>query len=806
MFTSVALLTLALGIGANTAIFSVVNGVLLKPLAFPESERLVGVWHSAPGVVGFAGDVNCSPTMYFTYREQNRTFQDFGLWFQDGATVTGSGEPEQLPAIGVTYGTFQALGVQPGLGRWFSEADDKPGAPATVILPYGYWQRRFGGSSSVIGRGMNINGKPHTIIGVMPQNFRFLNAPGDLFLPAQFDRGKLFLGQFNSQGIARLKRGITLQQASADIARMIPIWLQAWPPAPGISRAVFENARFAPKLQPLKKDLVGDIGTTLWVLMGTLGLVLLIACANVANLLLVRAEGRQQELAIRAALGAGWGRIAREMLIESLTLGVLGGLLGLALADGALHLLITKGPQTLPRLAEIGIDPAVLGFALAVSLFAGFFFGLIPVIKYAGGHVTTSLRGGGRSMTEGRERHRARNALVVTQVAMTMVLLIGSGLMIRTFEAMRSVDPGFTRPENVQLLRIGIPEFQVKEPERVMRMENDMIDKLAAIPSVTSAGFGVSAPIEKLFGDTEPLMAKDKTYTAEQIPPLRSIRFISPGFLKTDGTPMIAGRDFTWEDIYQKRPVVMVSDNLARDMWGSPPAALGKQLRTGLKDIWREVIGVTGNVYDFGVDQPAPRIAYWPVLMDHFELDLPQVTRYGVFVIRTNRAGSQALLEQARKAIWAVDPGAPVFLTRTLQTVYNDSMARTSFTLVLLAIAGSMALVLGLVGIYGVIAYAVTQRTREIGIRMALGAEPAGLRGMFVRQGLLLAGLGALLGLIAAAALTRLMQSLLFKTTPLDPLTFALVVVFLIAAAAAASYVPARRATEVDPMEALRTE
>jgi len=807
MFTSIALVTLALGIGANTAIFSVVNGVLIKPLPYPEAQQLAGVWHLAPGVAGIAGNINCSPTMYFTYREESRTFQQFGLWSNDGVTVTGVGEPEQVQALDVTHGTLDALGVQPAKGRWFSKADDTPGAPDTVMLTYGYWQRHFAGKTgSVVGQSLIVDAKPHTIVGVMPQNFRFLNSGADLILPLQFDRSKVFLGNFSYQGIARLKPGVTLQQANTDVARMLPIWLNAWPPAPGFSKALFENARFAPKVQPLQQEVVGDIGATLWVLMGTIGLVLLIACANVANLLLVRAESRQQELAIRAALGAGWGRIAGEMLLESLTLGVLGGALGLALAYASLRMLIAHGPATLPRLDAIGIDPLVLGFTLLVSLLAGLFFGLIPAIKYAGPHLATTLRGGGRTMSHGRERHRARNLLVLAQVGLALVLLIGSGLMIRTFQALRSVQPGFTHPEQVQLLRISIPDTQVKEPERVMRMQNEMMDKLAAIPGVTSVGLASAAPLERINNQNDLLYARDKTYSSGQIPPIRAFRYISPGFLRTDGTPMIAGRDFTWTDVYDKRHVAMVSENMAREMWGSAAAALGKQVRSGLNDQWREIVGVVANVYDKGVDQEAPAIAYWPSLLDHFELEDVRATRYGVFAIRTNRAGTESFLGEARRAIWSVDATVPVFLTRTLKNVYDESMARTSFTLVLLGIAGAMALVLGVVGIYGVIAYAVTQRTREIGIRMALGAQPAGLQGMFVRQGLVLAAVGALLGLVAATLLTRLMSSLLFKTTALDPATYAVVSAVLIMAAALASYVPARRATAVDPVEALRTE
>ena len=808
MFTSVALLTLAVGIGANTAIFSVINGVLLKPLPYPEAQQLVGVWHLAPGVSGITGNVNCSPTMYFTYRDENRTFQDFGLWSNDGVTVTGGNEPERVAALDITYGTLQALGVQPAAGRWFSQADDTPGAPATVILTYGYWQRHFGGGpASAVGRTLLVDSKPHVIIGVMPQNFRFLRSRADLILPEQFDRNKIFLGNFSYQGIARLKPGVTVQQADTDVARMLSIWLKVWPAAPGFSAALFENARFAPYLQPLKNDVVGDIGATLWVLMGTIGLVLLIACANVANLLLVRAEGRQQELAIRAALGAGWGRIAREMLLESLTLAVLGGALGLALAYGALRLLIAKGPAMLPRLDEIRIDPLVLGFTFVVALLGGLFFGLIPVIKYAGPRIALTLRGGGRNMSQGRERHRARNVLVVTQVGLALVLLIGSGLMIRTFQALRNVQPGFTHPEHVQLMRISIPGTQVKEPEGVTRMQNEMMDKLAALPGVDSVAMASNAPLETANIQNDLLYARDKVYAAGQIPPVRAFRYVSPGFFKTDGTPLVAGRDFTWTDIYEKHHVGIVSENLARELWGSPAAALGKEVRTGLQnDAWREIVGVVGDVYDDGPAQRAPAIAYWPVMVDHFELNDLLATRSAVFTIRTNRAGTEKFVGEARRAIWSVNANVPVYLTRTLQDLYDAAMARTSFTLVLLAIAGAMALLLGVVGIYGVIAYAVTQRTREIGIRMALGAEPAALQRMFVLQGLQLAGIGALLGIAAAAALTRTMSSLLFKTAALDPWTYAVVSMLLIMAATLASYFPARRATAVSPVEALRTE
>ena len=804
-FTFIALLTLALGIGANTAIFSVINGVLIKALPYPQPESLVGVWHVAPGIASIQGNLNCSPTMYFTYREQNQTFQEFGLWSNGGASVTGNGDPEQLRALFVTYGTLQAVGVQPVLGRWFSEADDTPGTDETVMLTHGYWQRRFGGDNSVIGKTLTVDSKPRSIIGVMPSEFQFLNTTAELILPHRFDRSKLFLGNFSYQAIARLKPGVTLEQANADVGRMLGIWTKAWPAPPGFDRALFENARLGPKLQPLKQDVVGDVGQVLWVLMGTVGLVLLIACANVANLLLVRADGRRQELAIRAALGAGWRRIARDMLLESMTLGLAGGALGLALAYGALRILVAMGPATLPRLRDIGIDPMVLGFALTVSLLSGLLFGLIPVLKYAGPQIATVLRGGGRTASEGRERHRTRNSLVVVQVALALVLLTGSALMIRTFQALRNVSPGFTQPEQIQILRISIPNVQGREPERVMRMENQMLEKLAAIPGVTSVAFANSAPLEG-FNSNDLLFAQDKQYAVGQIPPIRRFRFVAPEYFRTSGTTLLAGRDFTWTDLYEKRHVAVVSDNMAREMWGSPTAALGKQVREGMNDPWREIVGVVGDVYDNGVHQKAPTIVYWPAMMDRFWGDEVHVTQGGAFMIRTNRAATESFLAEARQAIWSVDKNLPVFLVRTLQEIYDGSLARTSFTLVMLAIAGGMALLLGIIGIYGVIAYAVSRRTREIGIRLALGAQHGEVRRMFVRQGLMLAGIGVVIGLGAAVGLTQLMRSLLFGVSLVDPVTYIAVPVILVTAAVLASSLPARRATKVDPVEALRAE
>jgi putative ABC transport system permease protein len=803
VFTVVTLVTLAVSIGSNAAVFSVINGVLLKPLPYPDSERLVNVNQSA--VKLDLPDLSVSPSDYFTFREENRTFQDFGLWSGGSVSVTGLAEPEQVRSLNVTDGTLQALGVQPFIGRWFNAQDDTPGTPETVMLTYAYWQQRFGGSPTAIGKQLTVSGMPREIIGVMPQDFRFLNQKPDLMLPLRFDRSKVVLGNFSYHGIARLKPTVTIEQANADVARMIPLVNERYQAPPGFNIKMFVEAGIAANLRPLKDSVVGDVGKVLWVLMGTIGVVLLIACANVANLLLVRAEGRQQELAVRAALGAGWKEVAGELLFESLFLAVVGGVLGLALAYGALRLLVSMGPANLPRLDNISIDPAVVLFGLTVAMVSGLLFGLIPVLKYAGPHPAMGLRASTRSQTQSRERHRARNTLVVVQVALALVLLVSSGLMIRTFRALKEVRPGFSNGSEVQTLRISIPDAEVHDPEAVVRMQNDILDKLAGLPGVASATMSNSVPMD---GNNwnDPIYAEDRTYTEAQVPAIRRFKFVGPDFFRTLGNPVIAGRDFTWTDIYEKRDVVIISENMARELWQEPSSAIGKRIRESGQGQFREIVGVVGDVRDSGADQPAPAIAYWPVLMKNFEGDAVFVSRGAVFVLRSSRAGSDSLIQEARQAVWTVNPNLPVAAVRTLDEIYSGSIARTSFTMSMLAIAAGMALLLGIVGIYGVMSYSVSQRRREIGIRIALGARHQELTGMFVRFGLLLAGIGTACGLVASFALTRLMSSLLFQVSPTDPLTYAAVSVALIGAAVAASYLPARRTTSVNPVEALRSE
>jgi putative ABC transport system permease protein len=803
VFTTVAVLTLAIGIGANAAIFSVIEGVLLRPLPYPQPDGLVILDHTAAGLN--LKSTGAAPFLYFTYREDGRVFQDVAMWTGDTVSVTGLAEPEEVRCIVVTDGLLPMLGTTPALGRLFSKQDDSPSGGETVILTAGYWRARFGGDPSAIGRRVLLDGRAREIIGVLPDSFRFLDQKPSLILPLRLDREKVRLGQFSYTAVARLKPGATLEQATADVARLIPVGLSRFPPFPGFSLKMFDEAKLQPNLRLLKADVIGDVGSVLWVLMGTIGMVLLIACANVANLLLVRAEGRQQELAVRAALGASRGRIAYELLAESVILGLVGGVAGLGLAYAAVRALIALAPGNLPRLDNISIDPTVLLFTFAISIIAGLLFGAIPVFKYAGPHVAAGLRGGGRTSSASRERHRARSTLVVVQVALALVLLVSSGLMIRTFQALRHVNPGFTNPQEVLTLSLGIPTAQVKEPEAVVRMHQAIMDKIAAIPGVTSVGLTTVVPMTDS-GWRDPIFAADKTYEQSQLPSIRLFKFLSPGLLKTMGNTLVAGRDFTWADVYDKRPIALVSENLARELWKEPSAAIGKQIRENMNSAWREVVGVVGDERDEGVDKKAPAIALWPMMMVKFEGDDVLVRRTMAYMIRSQRTGSTGFTNEVSRAVWSVNPNLPLASVRTLDAIVSASMARTSFTLVMLAIAGAMALLLGVAGIYGVISYSVSQRTREIGIRMALGAQRTDVTRMFVRYGLGLAAIGIACGLAAAVALTRLMTSLLFEVSPIDPLTYVAVCVSLTAAAVLASYLPALRATAVNPVTALRAE
>jgi len=509
---------------------------------------------------------------------------------------------------------------------------------------------------------------------------------------------------------------------------------------------------------------------------------------------------------VRASLGAGWLRIVRQLLIESLVLGAAGGALGLAIAYGGLRLLVRNGPSNLPRLGEIGLDSHALAFTVFVSVVSSLFFGLIPALRYAGPRVSLSLRDNTRTMSHSRDRHRARNTLVVLQVSLALVLLICSGLMIRTFQAMRSVRLGFEKPDSVQTFRMVVPQTLVSNDEEVTRMQQAIADKIAAIPGVTSVGFASALPMDGTPPNWDGILKEGQSYAQGNRPPMRLYLNVSPGLFGSLGTKLKAGRNLTWTDLYEGRKVVLVSENLARELWGSAQAAVGQRVRANDIDVWREVVGVVEDVRHLGPQQPAPAVVYWPVLWRLHYAPITVATRAAAFTVRTDRAGTGTLLSEIRQAVWQVNASLAVANPETMRETVDRSMARTSFTLVMLAIAGAMALLLGLIGIYGVIAYAVSQRTREIGIRIALGARSVDVRRMFVRHGLRLCAIGIAIGVITAALLTRVMSSLLFGVAPLDPVTFAAVPLTLLAATLAASYLPARQVSAVDPVVCIRAQ
>ncbi|HXY26357.1 MAG TPA: ABC transporter permease [Candidatus Acidoferrum sp.] len=806
VFTGVTLITLSLGVGATTAIFSVVEGVVLKPLAYPGSDELVGVWLNAPGF-GIQ-KLGLGPSIYFTDREQSTTLQDIGAYWSNSFNVTGTGEPANVRGLTVTDGTLPILGVNPVLGRLFSRQDDAPGSPETIMLSYSYWQQKFGGSASVIGRSIMVSAKPREIIGVLPRDFYFLDeADPALFLPMQWDRNKTRVGDFSYKAIARLKPGTTLAQANADQARLLPVAIHSFPPWEGFSTADFEKARLGPDLHPLKQDTIGNVSTVLWVLMGSIAIVLVVACANVANLLLVRVEGRRQELAIRSALGAGQGHISAAILIESLLLGLAGSILGLALAFGALRILVAMAPTGLPRLHEITIDVPVLLFTVGIALFVSFGIGMIPAIKYTRTDLRSALSESGRGQSQSRERQRARNVLVAVQVALSLVLLICSGLMIRTFGALVKVNPGFAQPSTVETFHVYVPRAQIPDTQldRVVRLEQEILQNITAVPSVSSVALTSEVPMD---GNSyiDPIFVRDRTYKQGEIPPPRYFKFVSPGFFTAMGMPLIAGRDLTWSDTYQKRPIAIVSENLAREYWNDPASALGKQIRATSADDWREIIGVVGNIRDQGLDKPERSAIYWPLIQDRFDGEKEFLLRDVAFVVRSPRAGTASLVKEMQHVVWSIDSEMPLADPTTVGNLYTKSMARISFTLVMLCVAGSMALILGIVGIYGVISYAVSQRTREIGIRMALGAQPGELTTLFVKQGLWLTGIGIACGVVAAFAATRLMSSLLFGVSSGDPWTYTATIGSIVAISWLACYLPSRRAASIDPANTLRAE
>ena len=796
-FTALAGITLAIGIGANTAIFSVVDGVLINPLPYPESAEIVSVNHTAPGLN--LPIVPHSEGMSLLYQEGLHTLEAFDVFADRTVNLITDGDPKRLATAEVTQEFFNVMAVHPVHGRAFAVGEDRLGAEPVAILGHGLWQQDFGGDRSVVGRVVEMSGVQRRIVGIMPEGFRF---PSDteLWLPLPINEGDPEMGSLGLLGIGRLANGATNATVNTEMHDLLFRFSDANPDE--LSREIVEQAGLAPDVKPLKDLYVEDVAQALWILLGTVGFVLLIACANVANLFLVRAEARQREQALRTALGATRGDITRQYLTESVTLALGGGLLGLGLAAGGVKVLLALAPNALPFPGEIGIDGSVLLFTALISVGSGFLFGLFPVFGYARPDLSGALKEGGRSSTSGRERHRARSFLMVAQVALALVLLVGSGLMARSFMELRSVDPGFD-PGNRLAFRISLPEAEYPDAEAVFGFHRQIMERTAAIPGVLTTALITAVPLEEQKTAT-PMESEDHPIPEGELGPLVDRRQVSPGYFDALGITLVEGRDLTWEDRGDASRSIVVSEALARTYWPNESSVLGRRIRNQGSPLgpW-EVVGVAQDVrFESLSEEPAP-LAYFPLVTGNPER--PDAARSVAVVLRVG-ADPLTFVPAAREALRDVGPRIPMVDPTTVEKIHRDAMAATSFTVVLLGIASGIALLLGTVGIYGVISYMVSRRSQEIGIRMALGAPAKLVLREVVGQGMVLTGVGIALGLLGAWGVSRVLSSLLFGVSATDPLTYLGTALGLAMVALLASWIPARRASRIDPVEALRSE
>ena len=795
-FTIAAVAALALGIGANTAIFTVVNAVLLKPLSYPDADRIVQFLNTAP-----AGNwPGASITKFHNWQQQTSVFKevaayDFG---GPGFNITGD-RPEQVHGIHVTEGYFRLFGAPVMLGRTFTPQEDLPNGGKVVVLSYGLWKRKFGGNPNIVGTTLSLGNEPFTIVGVLGQSFQ-TDPAADIWLPFQFDPNSTNQGHyFLAAGM--LTPGVTLEQANAKMKLAYQQFHRTWPDSD-------PKAGFA--VEPLRDTIVGDVRRSLLVLLGSVGMVLLIACANVANLLLVRATGRKREFAIRSALGAGRSRIIRQLLTESVLLSVTGGVLGLALGFIGVRALLAVSPAGLPRIGEngaaVGLDWRVLGFTLAVSLVTGILFGLFPAISASRSDLNTSLKEGGNRPGTGFRQNKARSVLVVSEVSLALVLLIGSALLIRTFLALRAVNPGFDS-HNVLTMEMSLTGDRFQKTGGVAQLSRAGLDRLNAIPGVDASASTCCLPLEGGFG--LPFRVVGRAPAKDGQDPGAGWMNVSPGYFSVFKIPILRGRDFNEGDSTGAPGVVLINQAMAKQFWPKENPVgqqiiIGKGVGPEFDEPARQIIGVAGDIHDGGLNRdPQPMmIVPQAQVTDGMTALNARIGPVG-WLVRTHGDPHQAIAvvtEQLRQA----SGGFPVARVRLMDEIVVRSTARDSFNMMLLSIFGAVALVLAAIGIYGLMAYSVQQRTQEMGIRMALGADRATIRKLVVWQGMKLAVLGVILGIGAAFGLTRLIASFLFGVKAWDPMVFITVPVILTAVALLAVWLPASRASKLDPMQALR--
>ncbi len=787
-FTIVALIALALGIGANTAIFSVVNTVLLRPLPYKDPQRLVMVWEDA-SKHGYPRDTPAAAN-FVDWRDQSTVFEGMAAIADESFNLIGTGDPERIEGRRVNANLFSLLGVEPQLGRTFTPEEDQPGANRVALLSYALWQRRFGGDNAIVGKTLNLNGETHTIVGVMPARFQFPSSDDDLWVPIAFtaqdlaNRNRHYL-----QVLARLKPTASLEQAQTELTTIAARLQQQYPQS---------NADLGAAVTSLHEHLVGDIRPALLILLGAVGLVLLIACANVANLLLARAAVRQKEIAVRVALGARRWRLLRQFLTESVLLATLGGIVGLGIAYGGLILLKTFIPENISQAREISVDFKVLGFTFLVSVITGLIFGLAPALQAARFNQTETLKEGGRDSATGSSGKRIRGLLVMSEVAVSLVLLIGAGLLINSFLRLRNVDPGF-RADNLLTMKFVLPEPKYAAFDKRTAFYDDLVQRVEGLAGVKSAAVTTNLPLYRQ-GNSISISIEGRPAPPPGQEQIVVTRIISPKYFDTMSIPLLSGRQFTDQDARTSPRAVVISETMARRYWpGEDP--VGKRIGAGRiqrPEDWIQVIGVVKDVRQFELTaEPRPQM-YLSYRQAGFFAPRDLVVKTDV--------DPASMAATVRNAVWEIDKDQPVSNIKTMEEIFLDSIARQRFSMLLLAIFAAVALVLAAVGIYGVMSYSVAQRTHEIGIRMALGAQTGAVLRLAVGYGLKLVVAGVAIGLIAAFALTRVMSTLLFGVTATDPMTFTLISLLLVFVAAVASYIPARRATKVDPIIALRYE
>jgi putative ABC transport system permease protein len=796
-FTAIAVLTLALGIGANTAVFTLVDGVLLSPLPFDHPEELVEMRHQ--GRDG-QDELPMSDGMYQVYKDQASALEAIALWTPSTVTLVAEGVPERIPVQVVSPAFFSVLRTDAALGRGFVEEEGLPDGEAVVVLSDGFWQSALGSDPQAIGTMLDINGTMRRVVGVMPPGFGFPDTQMRMWLPYVVDPNRAPLAAFGANAIARLAPGSSVEALGTEAQGLIGRLPELFPESPAVS--FLQEVGLESTVYPLRDALVGDIRSTLWVLLGTVGFVLLIACANVANLLLVRAEGRQRELALRVAVGAGRGHVLRAFMSESLVLATVGGALGVAIASLAVRTSLRLVPTNLPRVEEIGVDGRVLLFTAAIALGCAAFFGVFPLLRSGMADLAGQLReGSGHGSTGGRQHHRLRNALVVVQMALALVLLIGSGLMLRSFQALRAVDPGYD-VEGILTARVTVPTAELESVDEAAGFYDQLRDRLSSQPGVIEVGFGSSVPLGNGAGFFA-IEVEDHPRGPDELPVFGTNIFVGPGYLEAMGIDLISGRTFMRGDGALGVPAVVVSRSFAQEMWPGQ-SALGRHMRLGPRDEpWSEIIGVVEDVHFGSLEDEPEQMVYWPLVFG--APGSPRIVR-GVDVAIRAGADPLGFVSALRREVQALNPRIPIASPRAMEDLFDDATSRVAFTMTMLGAASGIALLLGLVGIYGVISYVVQQRTREIGVRMALGAAAATVRGMVVRQGLALASAGVVLGLIAAGALSSVMGRLLFGVAPIDPVTYGAVSVALVLVATLACWIPALRAAGVDPSTALRAE